>query len=271
MKTNLRARLLQLLEPKNRGILLDIVVFIINLTLMIFLTRLSKSLVNQAEEDVSAKALVGLFFAGLFFLQPVGPVLKRWSFHQEARGDAGGAIGCFLFMFMFFYLVMMLLVSATATIMLTEVFFEPGSGGGEVGTFLILAGFVWSIVNTVVIYLYFHKPKKPPRWEFLKTHQAALLGDVCMFLNVICLQILWNNLTSAETFWNNMLSTPLGRPGSFSDILGRFIVIGTLALLVYFPGRIFYLVEDRRRKIAWITMLLANLPLLLRAVFSAPR
>jgi hypothetical protein len=68
-----------------------------------------------------------------------------------------------------------------------------------------------------------------------------------------------------------MLSTPLGRPGSFTDILGRFIVIGTLALLVYFPGRIFYLVEDRRRKVAWVTMLLANLPILLRAVFSAPR
>ena len=271
MKLNLRANFRKLLAPENRGILLDLVVFIINLTLMIFLTRLTKNLAEQAEEDVSAKALIGLFFAGLFFLQPLGPVLKRWSFHQEGRFDESSAMGCLLFWFMFFYLVMMLLVSATATIMLTEVFFEPGSGGGEVGTALILLGFVWSIVNTVLIYLYFHPPKKPPRWEFLKTHQAALLGDVCMFLNVICLQILWNNLTSAESFWNNMLSTPLGRPGSFTDILGRFIVIGTLALLVYFPGRIFYLAEDRRRKIVWVTILLANLPILFRAVFSAPR
>ena len=115
------------------------------------------------------------------------------------------------------------------------------------------------------------RPKKPPRWKFLTTHQAAVLGDICMFLNVISLQILWNNLTTAESFWQQTLSTPLGRPGSPTDVLGRFIVIGVLALLVYFPGRIFYLAEDRGRKIAWITILLANLPLLLRAVFSAPR
>jgi hypothetical protein len=261
----------KLLAAENRGILLDLIVFVINIALMSVLTGLTKNLVLQAEDDVSAKALIGLFFAGLFLLQPIGPVLKRWSFHQESKFDTNSPAGCLLFWFMFFYLVMMFLVSATATIMLTEVVFEPGSGGAEAGTVLILVGFFWSIVNTVLIYRYFHKPKKPPRWKFLTTHQAALVGDVSMFLNVICLQILWNNLTSAETFWNNMLSTPLGRPGSLTDILGRFIVIGTLASLVYFPGRIFYLVEDRRRKIVWLTMLLANLPILLRAVFSAPR
>ena len=172
---------------------------------------------------------------------------------------------------MFCYLVMMILISGTATIILTEVVFEPGTGGGEIGSGLILAGFAWSIVNVILIYRFFLKPKKPPRWKFLTTHQASILGDFCMFLNVIALQVLWNNLTSAESFWQNMLSTPLGRPGSFTDILGRFIVIGTLALLVYFPARIYYLVLDWRRKIVWITMLLANLPLLLRAVFSAPR
>jgi hypothetical protein len=171
---------------------------------------------------------------------------------------------------MFFYLVMMLLVSSTATIILTEVIFERGEGG-DVGAVLIMVGFFWSIFNTVLIYRYFVRPKKPPRWKFLATHQAAVLGDICMFLNVISLQILWNNLTTAESFWQQTLSTPLGRPGSFTDILGRFIVIGVLALLVYFPGRIFYLAGDRGRKIAWLTILLANLPLLLRAVFSAPR
>ncbi|HEY8226847.1 MAG TPA: hypothetical protein VIG25_16315 [Pyrinomonadaceae bacterium] len=261
----------QLFEPQNRGILLDLVVFVLNITLMIFLTRLSKDLVNQAEEDVQAKTVVGLFFAGLFLLQPIGPVLKRWSFHHEDKADANPAVGCLIFWFMFCYLVMMLLVASTATIILTDVVFEPGPTSSDVGTILILLGFFWSIINAVLIYRYFVTPKRPPKWKFLTTHKAAILGDLCMFLNVICLQILWNNLTSAESFWQNMLSTPLGRPGSFTDVFGRFIVIGTLALLVYFPGRIFYLVQDRGRKIVWFTMLLANLPLLLRAVFSAPR
>jgi hypothetical protein len=261
----------KLLEPENRGILLDLSVFFLNLTLMIMLTRLTKNLVHDAETDVSAKALIGLYFAGLFLLQPLGPILKRWSFHQESKFDRDSLAGCLLSGFMFFYLVMMFLISSTATIILTtEVIYEPGEGG-EIGTVLILLGFVWSILNTVLIYRYFVRPKKPPQWKFLTTHRAAVLGDICMFLNVISLQILWNNLTTAESFWQHTLSTPLGRPGSFTDILGRFIVIGVLALLVYFPGRIFYLAEDRGRKIAWLTILLANLPLLLRAVLSAPR
>ena len=92
-----------------------------------------------------------------------------------------------------------------------------------------------------------------------------------MFLNVICLQILWNCLTAATSFWQHMISTPLGNPGSFTDILGRFIVIGTLALLVYFPARIFYLAEDKNRKITWLTMLLANSPLILRAIVASRR
>ena len=258
----------KLLKPENRGILLDVVVFFLNLTLMIVLTRLTRQLVNDADNDNSAKALIGFYFVALFLLQPLGPVLKRWTFHQHAKVDTSSFVGCLLPVFMLFYLVMMLLISSTATIILGDIF---EGEGGEIGTVLILVGFLWSIFNTVLISRYFLKPKKPPRWKFLTTPQAAMLGDVCMFLNVISLQVLWNNLTTAESFWQHTLSTPLGRPGSVTDILGRFIVIGVLAMLVYFPGRIFYLIEDRNRKVAWLTMILANLPLLLRAVFSAPR
>jgi hypothetical protein len=116
----------RLFEPENRGILLDLIVFFLNLTLMIVLTRLTKNLVNDAETDVSAKAVIGLYFAGLFLLQPLGPVLKRWSFHQESKFDTNSPAGCLLGGFMFFYLVMMLLISSTATIILTEVIYERG-------------------------------------------------------------------------------------------------------------------------------------------------
>ena len=270
MKRHPKLNFRKLFEPQNRGILLDIVVFLVNLILMGILTRLSINLADEAEHDTWAKAAVGVYFAGLFFLQPLGPVLKRWTFHQQHKFDTDSVAGCLLMGFMFFYLVMMLLISSTATIILTEVIFEQGSPAAEIGTVLILVGLAWSIVNTVLIYRYFIRPKKPPRWPFLASWQSALLGDVLMFINVIALQVLWNSLTAATSFWSNLTGTPLGKPGSFTDILGRFIVIGTLALLVYFPGRIFYLVEDRRRKIIWLTMLLANLPLLIRAVLAPP-
>lgn len=256
-------------SQRNRGILLDIVVFVINLVLMHILTMLSMNLVRQAEEDVFAKTAIGLFFAGVFFLQPLGPILKRWSFHQRFKFDTNSVAGCLLSWFMFCYLIMMLLLSGTATIILSEVVFERGSTMSEVGTLFVLGGAVLSIVHTVFIYRYFLRPKKEPRWKFLTTPQSALLGDLLMFLNVICLQVLWNSLTASASFWESLTGTPLGKPGSFTDLLGRFIIIGSLALLVYFPGRIFYLVEDRRRKITWLTMLLANLPLIVRAVFAS--
>ncbi len=271
MKPSPKIELRKIFAPENRGILLDLFVFVINISLMVVITRLSKDLIIRAEEDYSAKALIGLYFAGLFFLQPVGPVLKRWSFHRETKFDRESAAGCFLLPMMFFYLVMMVLISGTASIILTEVVFEPGTDGELVGPALVLFGFGWSFVNAWFVYRYFVRPRNPPLWDFLATRQSMLFGDICMFLNVIALQILWNNLTSAESFWQVMLSTPLGKPGSFTDVLGRFIVIGALAMMVYFPGRIFYLVEERRRKIVWFTMLLANLPLLFRAVFSSPR
>lgn len=260
-----------ILEPRNRGILLDIVVLVINVVLMSVITKLTLKLAHEAEYDRLAKTAIGLFFAGVFFLQPCGPILKRWSFHQEFKSDTNSSVGCLLFWFMWFYIIMMLLLSSTATIMLTEVFFEPGSPASEIGSVLILVGLALSIVNAVFIYRFFLTPKRKPRWRFLTTPQAALLGDVLMFLNVICLQILWNSLTASTSFWELLTSTPLGKAGSFTDILGRFIVISFLALLVYFPARIFYLVEDKNRKITWLTMLLANLPLILRAVFAPPR
>jgi len=234
-------------------------------------TRLSMSLVQQADEDNFAKAVIGVFFAGVFFLQPLGPILKRWSFHQSFEFSLNSTAGCLISWFMFCYIVMMLLLSGTATIILSDVIFEKGSPAADIGVIFVLGGFVLSIVNAVFIYRFFLRPKKKPRWQFLTTPQAALLGDVLMFVNVICLQILWNCLTSAKSFWGVMISTPLGKPGSVTDILGRFIVIGSLALLVYFPARIFYLAVDKRRKITWLTMFVANLPLILRVVFASHR
>ncbi len=61
-----------ILTPRHRGILLDGVVLLFNLSLMWIITRLSLNLVQQAEEDWLAKLAIGLFFAGLLFLQPLG-------------------------------------------------------------------------------------------------------------------------------------------------------------------------------------------------------
>src|ERR1700730_760657 len=257
---------------RNRGILLDVVVFLISLILMRTVTKLSLNFVAQAETDWFAKLAIGFFFAGVLFLQPLGPLLKRWSFHQRDKSFdlyKTEMAGCALPWFMFVYLIMMMLIAGTAATLITEAIFERGSTRASIGVSGFLAGFGLSIVNAIVIYRYFSTPKKKPRWRFLITPQAELIGDVCMFLNVILLQILWNCLTASAFFWELLTSTPLGKAGSFTDILGRFICIAVLALLVYIPPRIFYLVQERQRRITWLTMVLANLPLIIRAVFAS--
>jgi hypothetical protein len=266
----MRLTLAKIFAPHNRGILLDLVVFLVNVLLMRVATILSLNLVHQAEENTLAKLSIGFFFAGLLFLQPLGPTLKRWSFHQRTHFNSSSSAGCFLFWFMFVYLAAMLMISGAGAILINESLFEKGSTGADIGGLALLAGFVWSIVSVVVIYRYFRPPKKKPRWKFLTTSGAERLGDVSMFLNVICLQILWGSLTASTTFREATISTPLGRAGSFTDILGRLIVISALAALVYFPARIFYLVEDKHRRITWLTMLVANLPLILGIVFASP-
>jgi hypothetical protein len=253
-----------ILAPNNRGIVLDLAVFVVNLLMVRAAGILANSLVHAAVEDVRAKLLIGFFFAGLILLQPLGPILKRWSFHQRHTFDTESGAGCLLFWFMFVYLVMMFALCTVAAVVLGGVF----SAGEGVAVAFTLVGIVWSILSVVLVYRYFVTPKKPPRWTFLATPAAERLGDVCMYLNAIGLQILWGSVTASTAFGELVTQTPLGRPGSVTDILGRFVATAACAALLYFPARIFYLVEDKHRALTYATMLLANLPLILRITFA---
>jgi len=254
----------KMMAPHNRGVVLDLVVFAVNLLLIRALVIPANTLVHAAREDVGAKLMIGLFFAALVFIQPAGPVLKRWSFHQRNTFSADSSAGCLLFWFMFAYLAMMFALCGVAAVVLGEVF----STGPDMGVVLVLAGFVWSIVSVVFVYRYFVPPKKPPRWTFLTTPAAEHLGDVFIYLNVIGFQILWAGVTASGPFRELVTGTPLGRPDSLTDVVGRLVATAACALLLYLPARIFYLVEDRHRALAAATMLLANLPLILSIVFA---
>ncbi len=255
--------------PHNRGIVLDLVVFVVNLLLVRALVMPARSVVHAAQEEQLAKLTVGLFFAALVLLQLVGPILKRWSYHRRHPAMADSGPGCLVEWFILVpYSMMMLILSGTASILISEAIFKTGSAAENLGVFGLLAGCAWSVISVRSVYLYFVAPKRPPRRAFLTTPAAERLGDVCMYVNVIGLQILWVSLTASGPFREIVTSTPLGRPGTFSDVLGRIFVISVLAALVYFPGRIFYLVEDEHRKLTWLTMLLANLPLIVGIAFA---
>jgi len=257
--------------------LLDVTVFLFQLILIRLLTTLSLGFVSQAEDDAFAKTTISLFLIGLFVLQPLGPILKRWSFHQHFKSftnDQNGLIGFLLSVYKFFYIAAMWIMIYLAYLYFSDAF--PNFHSERIEKLVVAGAFVLPVVSGFVIFRYFRSPKKPPRWKFLMTPQAEALGDLCMFLNVICFQMLFTVYVSSPHFWNVLHKITRQSSGEFVQSLsGRLYIAGIAALLAYFPPRIFYLVIDQRRKITWLMMLLANLPLILaigqRSLCANPR
>jgi hypothetical protein len=262
----------KIFEHRNRGLLLDATIFLFQLILIRLLTTLSLGFARQAEEDVLAKTAISLFLVGLFVLQPLGPILKRWSFHQHFKSfdnDEGGFTSLVLSVYKFFYIAAMWIIIYIAYLYFIEAF--PDSHSERSEKIVVAGAIVLPVVSGFVIFRYFRRPTKPPRWKFLMTPQAEALGDLCMFLNVICFQMLFSVYVSSPHFWNTLHKITRLDSGEVSNSLsGRLYIAFIAALLVYFPPRIFYLVIDQHRKITWLMMLLANLPLILAIVFYAP-
>lgn len=255
--------LTNLFAKTNRGLLLDIVVFILNIFLMRLLTRQFIDLFSQVSaENPLAKLILGLIFAAMWILPAAGAVLKRWHFHQ--RRDAltldsmeSGVGGCLFNPI--FYFCLNLVISSAVLASLGDFFFgRRGLDSAGIFVPMIFAILILTIVQTYLIYRYFSPPKKPPKWDLLRTPQSETLGDICLFLNMILFQVFWNLLTFAD----------LGHPSGVVEFLGRLFFLCFIALLIYFPPRMFYLAEDIHRRRTWLTMLLANSPVIVRVLIG---
>ena len=262
----------------NRGVLLDVVVFIINLALMNLLTQYSLELFRLAgEDDAFAQTALLLCSAGMLVLPAAGAVLKRWHFHRRlsARPKPAGeattktpfdllelksnvAAGCLFNPI--FYFVLSIFLSAVVMSFVTPLIFGKGApNNGAVFVPLVIASFVACVVQTVLVYRYFSPPKKAPSARFLRAPASEQVGDLCIFVNMILFQVFWNLVIS---------QFPFTRAASAGEFAFNLFVLVFLALLVYFPPRIFYLAEDIRRPATWLTILLANSPTILRALFG---
>lgn len=266
MKNNQRK-----IEPRrifaltNRGMLLDIFVFLVNLFLMRLITRNFADVVKQASDgDAIASFGLLLYCLGIFILPPLGATLKRWHFHQRIKLSGKKSArpedfmaGC-LFNPIFFFCLNLVIFSAINAFVM-QFIYGNRDPGGAVFISSILFGLVLVIFQTVIIYRYFSPPKATPQNEFLRDPRSEFVGDVCIFLNMILFQIAWNMLT-ANSF------EPVA---DFTDFAGRLFFLSFIALLIYFPPRIFYLAEDIKRRRVWLTMLLANSPVIWRVLFGA--
>ena len=248
-----------LFAPTNRGILLDICVFLMNIFLMWLLTANFISVIQDAVAgDTIASAAMFLFCLGIFVLPPLGTTLKRWHFHQRRFGgdsvrlEAGCLfnpiiyfclsliIGCFINAFVFYY------------------FYGDKELNGATFLPAVLLVVVLAALQTYIVYKYFSPPKKPPVYTFLRDPRSEIIGDICLYVNMISFQLVWNLL---------MLSA--SRPLSgITDFFGRLFFISFIALLIYFPPRMYYLAEDIKHPRTKWTILLANAPVILRVVFG---
>ena len=252
-----------ILAEENRGLLLDIVVFFLNLFLMQRLTGYAIEVFKFANDgDPLAQYSLLLTCIAMWGLPAAGAVLKRWHFHERLKAegksiDLESHIGC-LFNPIFYFCLNIVLVSAIVTGVGRFLFGERLLQNGALFLPLIFGGLFLTIVQTWLIYRYFSPPQKLPKSEFLRHPQSEILGDVCFFLNMILFQIVWNLLSFAG----------LGRPSGAAEFFGRLFLLCFLALLIYFPPRMFYLAEDISRRLTWLTMLLANSPMIVRLLIG---
>ena len=240
----------KIFEPKNRVILLDVVIFFVNLILMTVLARLFASVTEDAKTNVELKSAMIVFFLGICLLSPVGAILKRRGAHERNPELSADAVGWLWLL----YFLSQLMFWIFAGVMFAELL-EQISGDSSASTRLFLPLFIGiplaAVFNTLAFFFYFMKPKHAPVFKFLQRPQAESLGDTFLFVNLIGYQVLWLHLMS------ELLKDHKG-------LFDRLFTFAFTALFIYIPPRLFYLVENRERPRVWWMMLLSNSPIILR-------
>jgi hypothetical protein len=200
----------------------------------------------------------------MWILPAAGAVLKRWHFHQRLKASGKSVeaqetklAGC-LFNPLFYFCLNLVLTSAILASLSQFLFGRRGINSGAVFVPLVFLGLNLTVVQTYLIYRYFIPPKQPPQSPFLRSRQSEALGDICLFVNMMLFQVFWNMLTFAG----------LGHPTGLLEFCGRLFLLCFIALLIYFPPRMFYLAEDIHRPRTWLTMLLANSPVIVRVLIG---
>jgi len=264
-RPDLRYALANLFTESNRGLLLDVVVFVANLFLMQKLAGLFIELFRHVSaEEPLAKLALSLTAFGMWVLPAADAVLKRWHFQQRRKqvkqsldDDFIESYGC-LFSPIFYFCLNIVLMSTIVAGIGDLLFGKALMENGSYFLPLIFGGLFLTILQTVLIYKYFSPQQRPPKLEFLRRPESEQLGDICIFVNMLLFQVAWNLLTM----------TGIGPPSGVAELIGRVGFLSFIALLIYFPPRMLYLAEDLHRRSTWLTMLLANSPVIARVVLG---
>lgn len=256
--------MLALLDKSHRGLLLDLVVLGVNLLGFTLLEGFFHGVLRRASAD--DQGAMRILFVGaivLFVLPPLGATLKRWHYHRRLEGrnvaDGPAQLGGCLFNPIFYFCLTAVIFSAINAFTLQGVF-GRGDPGAALTVSSVFIGMALMILHTVLVYRFFSPPKHPPRSAFMRGPASEFIGDACLFVNMLLFQLIWNLLSFIG----------LGPPSGVTDFVARLFVLCFLALLLYFPPRMFYLAEDAGRARTWVVILLANAPVIARFLLGTP-
>jgi hypothetical protein len=248
--------------PRNRGLLLDLVIFVVQILMFAFLAQRLATIAHLAlAGNVFAKASMAVFCLFVTILSPIGALLKRHTTRQrnpnfdsefrEVNAQLKGwSVAVYLGSQLMFLIFASVLANETAELLFGKSYLRS--------LFLPLFFFLpmLALINTAIFVFYFVPSRERPLFRFQASPQADLVGDCCLFLNMILFQMLWGYLMTDLTHDESGLGS-------------RFFTFGFTALFIYFPPRLLYLAEDAKQPRTWWLMVFANLPTIVRLIFAS--
>src|SRR5689334_11721430 len=150
-----------LLAKHNRGLLLDLVIFVANLFLLRLLSSYVLDLFARADQnDDAARFVLLLACIAMWVLPAAGAVLKRWHFHERLRTQhehiafLESTVGGCLFNPLFYFCLNLVVMSAILAGVGQELVGQKGMDSAVVFVPSIFLGLGLTIFQTYLIYRY---------------------------------------------------------------------------------------------------------------------
>jgi hypothetical protein len=249
---------------RNRGIVLDVVVFIINLFLMSDVSGRLNDFIGVGRDrpnDARAMGIMATYCALACLLPASGAFLKYISGSQKHTPHFYRKTWAKQF-FSMMTIILIVQILVQAVFLIAEynyqrrllAFMPDATGLSLLLTVIMVVSVLFILANPVFVRLNFTKNRRHYLSGFVRD-VVEFLGDSCLFINMILFQIFWGIFMADLT-------------QDWGGILERVLALALTSLLLYFPPRLIYLAEDGHRGIAWVTMIMANIPIIIRVIIA---
>lgn len=248
---------------RNRGIVLDCIVFCVNLFLMSDLsTRLNDEIgIGPGRaNDAQALGIMAGYCLLACTLPATGAFLKYISGSQKHtphfyRKTWGKQFNSMMIIVLIFQFLSQVVFFIAGYVYQTKLYAIMQGGGLSLALkILIPLSILFIIANPILVRMNFVKNRLTLLSGFTRG-LVEFIADICLFANMILFQIFWGIFMADLT-------------QDWGGILERVLALAITSLLLYFPPRFIYLAEDGHRPIAWLTMLLANTPIIIRIIIA---